>query len=68
MIVWEDVDLGLVKVFEGVFDVEIVREWLKVCIFEGYLRVRGYVFLSFGIRSFFFTFGLDFCFRVWVFY
>lgn len=68
MTVWEDVDPGLVKAFEGVFDAEIVREWLKVCTLEGYPRARGHASSSFGTRSFSLTPGLDLCPRTWVFH
>lgn len=68
MTVWEDVDPGLVKAFEGVFDAEIVREWLKVCTLEGHPRARGHASSSFGTRSFSLTPGLDLCPRAWVFH
>lgn len=42
MTVWENVDPGLVKAFEGVFDVDIVTKWLKVCTLEGNPQARGH--------------------------
>lgn len=68
MTVWGDVDPGLVKALEGVFDVDIVREWLKVCTLKVTHKPEAthpeFLVLeaSGGISL---TPGLDLCPRAW---